>query len=80
MVNGRSLEYELKRINDYFDALSIEAYEEMALDCGAGVIAPSSESVYVEVLPKQYSSTGNRGDCCLEKSVYTMTPEETEAA
>ena len=52
----------------------------MALDCGAGVIAPSSESVYVEVLPKQYSSTGNRGDCCLEKSVYTMTPEETEAA
>ena len=80
MVNGRSLEDELKRIGDFFDGLSMEAFEKIALDCGAGVIAPSSESVYVKAIPKRYANVGNRNKSCLKEAVYTATSEETEAA
>lgn len=80
MVNGRSLEDELKRISDFFDALSVDEFEEMALDCGAGVIVPSEKSVYVEAVPKRYVNEENMKKCCSEEAMYIVTLEGTEAA
>ncbi|MCM1058222.1 MAG: hypothetical protein NC517_11535 [Firmicutes bacterium] len=59
MVNGRILEEELKKIDEFFDALSMEEFEKMAMDCGAGIIAPSDESAYVAAVPKRYANTVN---------------------
>ena len=59
MVNGRILEDELKRIDDFFDSLSAEEFEVMAIECGAGVIVPSVESMYVEAIPKRYANREN---------------------
>lgn len=47
MVNGRKIEDELKRIDDYFENITIEELEEMAMECGIAEIAPSAESRYV---------------------------------
>ena len=80
MVNGRILEDELKRIGDFFDALSMEEFEEMALECGAGIIAPSGQSLYVEAFPKRYANTENRNKSCLDEAMYTVTFEKAEAA
>lgn len=80
MVNGRTLEDELKRIGDFFDDLSIEEFEEIALECGAGVIVPTDRSKYVEAVPKRYTNTENKNYHYLEEAVYTVTIEETEAA
>lgn len=35
MVNGRSLDEELKRIDDFFDSMSIEQFESIIIECGA---------------------------------------------
>ena len=80
MVNGRVLEDELKRINEFFEALSLEEFEEMALDCGTGVIAPSRESMYVAAAPKRYANTEGINKNYLEEALYAVTHEETEAA
>lgn len=47
MVNGRKLEDELKRIDDFFENISIKELEEIAIECGIGEIVPSAESGYV---------------------------------
>lgn len=80
MVNGRALEDELKRIDEFFETLSLEEFEEMALDCGAGVIAPSKESMYVAAVPKRYANIESTNKNYLENAVYVVTHEETEAA
>lgn len=80
MVNGRILEEEIKRIDDFFDALNINDFEEMALDCGAGIIVPSGESMYVEAIPKRYANTESMNKHYLEEATYAVTLEETEAA
>lgn len=80
MVNGRSLEDEFKRIENYFNSLSIEEFEEMALDCGAEVIVPSEKSKYVEAIPKRYANKESMKRCHLEEAKYIVTPEEAEAA
>ncbi len=80
MVNGRILEDELKRIGDFFNSLSVEEFEEMALECGAGVIVPSVESMYVEAIPKRYANKENVNKYYLDEAVYTVSIKETEAA
>lgn len=80
MVNGRILEDELKRIDDFFDAMSVEEFEKKALDCGAGIIVSSCESMYVEVLPKRYANKENLHKDYFEESMYTVSPKEIEAA
>ena len=80
MVNGRILEDELKRIDDFFDSLSAEEFEVMAIECGAGVIVPSVESMYVEAIPKRYANRENVNKHYLDEAVYMVTVEETEAA
>lgn len=47
MINGRSLEEELKRIDDFFDNLSNEEFETMKKRIGFGKIKPAKESSYV---------------------------------
>jgi hypothetical protein len=37
MVNGRTLEEELKRITKFFDDLSTKDFEQMLIDCGAEI-------------------------------------------
>jgi hypothetical protein len=37
MVNGRTLEEELKRISKFFNDLSIEEFNQMLIDCGAEI-------------------------------------------
>lgn len=46
-VNGRSLEEELKRIEDFFDNLSDEEFVEMIERNGANEIKESCESSFV---------------------------------
>lgn len=36
MVNGRSLEEELKRIDNFFDSLTEEEFEKIAFEAGLG--------------------------------------------
>ena len=76
MVNGRSLEEELKRINDFFATLSIEEFEEMAFDCGVGMITASNMRPYIEGPSKQYKNEGSHK----KDIVFDTTPEDVEAA
>lgn len=80
MVNGRILEDELQRINDYFDAMSVEEFEEMVLDCGAVPACLDEDSIYEEAIPRRYVNAENRNGCYLEEAMYTVTMEEIEAA
>lgn len=80
MVNGKNLIEELKRIDDFFDAMSVEEFERIALDCGAGVIVPRDRSKYVEAIPKRYVNIENMQKNYLEEATYTMSFKETEAA
>lgn len=79
MVNGRTLEEELNRIDGFFAAIDLEQFEKMAFECGAGEIRPSDESVYVRAVPKRYANVEavrkSRYD-----SVFNMTDRETGAA
>lgn len=79
MVNGRRLEDELSRIDDFFSALSMEKFEEMVLDCGAGVIDSSVESVYVRAIPKRYVNVESTKKY-REGVAFEATLRETEAA
>lgn len=79
MVNGRILEDELNRIDDFFAALSMEEFEKMALDCGAGVIVASEESIYVKAIPKRYANLEGKRKSYKE-AVFVATIRETEAA
>lgn len=79
MVNGRSLEDELKRINEFFDSMDLEQFEQMALECGAGEILPSKDSIYVRAIAKKYANLESKKKYSL-KSVFDVTFIETEAA
>jgi len=47
MVNGKSLDEEIKSIEIFFEKMSIEEFETMMLECGANNISESNESNYV---------------------------------
>lgn len=47
MINGRSLEGELKRIDDFFDNLSNKEFELLKKRIGFGIIKQAKESSYV---------------------------------
>ncbi|MDF2950526.1 MAG: hypothetical protein K0S18_109 [Anaerocolumna sp.] len=49
MVNGRTIEEELKRIDDFFEKQTVEEFEEMAVECGINEILPSDQSSYNKV-------------------------------
>lgn len=42
-----TLDERLKKINDFFDNVSLDDFERMALDAGAGAIKESSKCSYV---------------------------------
>lgn len=48
MVNGRSLKEELKRIDDFFDSLSAEEFEQIAFKAGLGEAEKDSEGVALD--------------------------------
>lgn len=79
MVNGRTLEDELKRIGRFFDSMDLEQFEKMVIECGAGEILPSEESIYVKAVPKRYANLKSKKKYCHE-SVFDLTFSETEAA
>lgn len=79
MVNGRTLEEELKRIDDFFDSLDVEQFEKMAFECGAGEIYPSNESVYIKAVSRRYANVGTTRKRC-DGAVFSMTCREIEAA
>lgn len=79
MVNGRTLEEELRRIDDFFSELSTEEFEEMILDCGVGVIGSSEESMYTKAISKRYANVGGTKKCNKGENFET-TVKETKAA
>ena len=79
MVNGRSLEDELKRINEFFDSMDIEQFEQMVFECGVGEILPSKESIYVKAIAKRYANLESKKKYSF-KSAFYVTFSETEAA
>lgn len=46
MVNGRTLEDELRQIALFIDSMDLE----QVFECGAGEILPSDESIYVKAV------------------------------
>lgn len=80
MVNGRTLENELKKIDEFFAALSVEEFEKIAFDCGAGVIAPSYKSKYVEAASQRYRNAERSNKLYIGDAVFSVTTTETEAA
>lgn len=48
MVNGRSLKEELKRIDDFFDSLSAEEFEQIAFKAGLAETETDSENVALD--------------------------------
>lgn len=79
MVNGRTLEDELRQIDLFFDSMDLEQFEKMVFECGAGEILPSEESIYVKAVPKRYANLESKKKYC-PKSVFDMTFSGTEAA
>ena len=75
MVNGRTLEDELRQIDLFFDSMDLEQFEKMVFECGAGEILPSEESIFV----KRYANLESKKKYC-PKSVFDMTFSGTEAA
>lgn len=47
MVNGRTLQEELKMIEQFFNDMDIDEFTQMAIECGAGTIKASEKSTYV---------------------------------
>ncbi len=80
MVNGRTLECELKKIDEFFDALSVEEFEKIAFDCGAGVISSSYKSKYVEAASQRYRNAEYSNKLYTSDAVFPVTTKETEAA
>lgn len=80
MVNGRTLECELKKIDEFFDALSVEEFEKIAFDCGAGVISSSYKSKYVEAASQRYRNVEHGNKLYASDAVFPVTTKETEAA
>ncbi len=76
MVNGRSLDDELNRINEFFDSMDLEQFEQMAFECGAEMILPGKERIQIA---KRYANLERKRKNNLD-SVFDMTYSETEAA
>lgn len=51
-----NLDKRLQRIDEFFNNLSVDEFEEMAFDCGLGKIKKSSECNYVVAANIQYSN------------------------
>ncbi len=80
MVNGRTLEEELKRINDFFSALSIEEFENMVFDCGVGRITSADMKRYVEGPTKQYKNSKIMKKCDKEQLTFDVELKDGDAA
>lgn len=80
MVNGRTLEDELKRIDEFFAALSVEELERIAFECGIGEIEPSYKSKYVQATNQKYRNEECSKDTNSEGVVFSVTTKEGEAA
>ena len=53
MANTRTMEQELRYIENFLDNLSVEDFEEMIVDCGYKTIKSSEQSTQVkEMYPK----------------------------
>lgn len=50
MINNNNLEQELKRIDSFFEKMTVEEFEKIALDCGAERICSTESSSYVSTM------------------------------
>ena len=50
MVNGKELEDELTKIDEFFNSLSQEEFDEMLIENGINKILPSEQSSYVKAM------------------------------